>query len=536
MPVLTKRLNSTVQLGTWTVVGAGGVGHAALSDESDATYVQNINRCELDNQVAIFGIEDIDIPDGAKIFSVRTRVRVEKVTPPFGIPSPICLIFFVKKIIIAALTVNVPKLLRIIFWFRCPKPAPTVTWETQTLGYYLEDPEGKEWTEDSFNDFEVRLGRSNSGANLKVSAVYVDLDYNTRPTVSVTGPATTITGTTRPEITWAYSDAEGDPQQAWRVKIFTAEQYGAGGFDPETTAAFTESGWVNGSDLTWTANRDLPNGTYRAYTMVEQVWSGLGQHRSTWTSIQWTQNVPGPPNPILDAIYEPDLNRVRINLTKGGISPPTDTYNIEYSDNLGVTWAFLRNGVQVAPDGTGVATVYDYEAPLNRVRQYRSQGYRILGTIKVSSDFSNIAEATPRSHDWWLKDPAVPALNTTLPVATDAPARPRNLGEFAPLVAEGAEGRKIVVAGPRFGVEGTLGLIFARGDSADDGPGSRWAKFNSLQVTGRVLLLQYPTGEQHYIALRADLTWVWDIRGTDVYYRRASIGYVEVEAPPVVVA
>lgn len=529
MPVLTLRPNGTVQLGSWTLAGAA-TGHAALSDGSDTTYIQNSNRCELDSQVAIFAIEDIDIPDGAKIFSVRSRARVEKVNPGFGVPSPLLIIIFVQVVVKAAITVNISLLFRILIGFICPRPAPSVVWETQELAYHTEQPAGGEWTEQSFNDFTVRLGRRNAGANAKVSAIYVDVDYNTRPVAGASGPTGTIADTTRPLVTWTYSDSEGDPQQAYRVRIFNDAQYLAGGFDAETSPAYTDSGWTAGQDLSWTVDKDLVNDTYRAYVMVEQVWPGIGQHRSAWSFVGWTQNVPGPPAPTVNATYEGALNRVRLDISRGGTTPPTETYNLERSLNLGVTWEFVRGGVQIVPDGAGAAAVYDHEAPLKIVAQYRVFAYRTLGSVKVGSDPSLVASVTPRSLDWWLKDPLAPVLDTVLPVADDKPNRPRAQGEYAPLVAAGLTARKIVVNGPPYGVEGELELIFVGDEAADTG--SLWAAFNALRDTGRTLLLQYPSGEQHYIQLGDNLSWGWGLRDDEVRYRRATISYVEVTPPP----
>lgn len=528
MPVLTLRPNGTVQLGSWSLVGAA-TGHAALSDGSDSTYVQNSNRCELDSQVAIFAIEDIDIPDGAKIFSVRSRARVEKVTPAVGVPSPLLIIIFVQVVVKAAVTVNISLLFRILIGFICPRPAPSVVWETQDLAYYTEQPAGGEWTETSFNAFTVRLGRRNAGANAKVSAIYVDVDYNTRPVGTATGPTGTVIDTTRPTVTWTYADSEGDPQQAYLVRIFNDAQYLAGGFDPATSTPYTESGWTAGQDLSWVVNRDLVNDTYRAYVWVEQVWNGIGKHRSAPTFIGWVQNVPGPPRPTVNATYELDLNRVRLDISRGGTTPPTETYNLERSLNLGVTWETVRGGLQLVPDAGGNVTVYDHEAPLAIVAQYQVIAYRTLGSIKVASDPSLPVSALPNSLDWWLKDPLASVLNTVLPVAGDKPNRPRSQGVFAPIVADGVEARKIVVNGPSYGVEGELELIFVGADAADTG--SLWAAFNTLRNSGRTLLLQYPTGEQHYIQLGDDLKWEWGLRRDQVRYRRATISYTEVTEP-----
>ncbi len=525
MPVITVRPNVSIQTGTWTIVGGGGVLHTALSDNLDTSYIQNVNKCRLQTQVAKVGIGDVALPTGSKIYSVRVRVRLERVAGTIFNPSPICIIILLQKVIEAIVTGNVQRLFQIIFGFLCPRPEPTVGFVTQDLAFYLEQPAGGEWTQQSFNDFEVHLGRDNTGANLKIAEVYVDVDYNERPVATAVLPTGTVVDTTRPLLTHTYTDPESDRQQAFRWRIFSQAQYSAVGFDPLTSASYADSGWVAGEDLSWNVNKDLVNGLYRAYIQVEQVWGGIGVHRSVQTFVSWTQSVPGPPNPVLTATPEAP-NRVRINVVKGGSSPATETYTIEFSDNAGVTWAEVRNGIQLAVDGAGAVELFDYEAPLNVARKYRALAFRTLGSIKVASGFSNEDDAVPASLEFWLKDPLAPSLNTTLPVANDSPSQPRSQGVFAPLIADDAvEGRtfKITVTGPQYGVEGRLEIIFT-----DD---ATWEAFRSIQSTGRTLLLQYPNGEQHYVSLGSDLSWEWMLINTDVYFRRATISYVEVSKP-----
>ena len=131
------------------------------------------------------------------------------------------------------------------------------------LAYYTDAPAGGEWTQASFNAFEVHLGRTDTGTNAKISEVYADVDYNGRPVGTATAPTGTVTDTTRPLVTWTYADPDGDRQQAFQVRVFTDGQYLATGFDPLTSTATTESGWQPGEDLQWTVGRDLVNDTYR---------------------------------------------------------------------------------------------------------------------------------------------------------------------------------------------------------------------------------------------------------------------------------
>jgi hypothetical protein len=64
--------------------------------------VQNVNRCKLRNERLIVGMQDVSLPAGAKIFSVRARMKVERVT---GVQQqPHCLVWFLQVVIYALIT------------------------------------------------------------------------------------------------------------------------------------------------------------------------------------------------------------------------------------------------------------------------------------------------------------------------------------------------------------------------------------------------------------------------------------------------
>lgn len=526
MAVTTLRPDGTTALGSWTVVGAASA-HAALNDSSDSSYVQLVTRCRTESQLLRLSIQDLSIPAGAKIFSVRTRIRIQTVT---GTQQPRCLGWFRcrKPRNLIALIIYI--VFRILFGWRCPRTA-TVTWVDQDLEYMLVDPDGAEWTIDSFNDFEVQLGRDDADGNpLRIAAVYVDVNYNLPPTIAVTAPTGTITDVGRLTVTWTYTDPQSDPQQAFLVRIFSADQYGAPGFDPMSSVAYDESGWTFGEQQSWTMNRDVPNGIYRAYLRVQKVWLGAGTYPSDIVFSQWTQSVAGAPTPNLTAEFEPAFNRVRLILVPSSADPATVGFTLERSTNLGISWEIVRGGSQIPANAMNPITVFDHEAPLNTPIQYRALGFRQVGDSRYPSDFSPTVQVICETTEFWLKDPLAPGMNSPLPVraqGNDQPTQPRSVGVFEPLVAEGREARKVVVVGPLWGVEGRMNLVFTERYQ----PGL-WERFQTLYGTGRTLLRQDPTGEQHYIRLGGDLAWVWDLDETNVRYRFATVSYTEVVRPP----
>lgn len=545
MPILVLRPNESLGNGTWNIVGpAGTTLHGALADDNDATYVQNTGLAQLETQIFKVGLSDVSLPVGSKIFSVGVRVRVQQVAPTDPgdgggpKPPPRCIIFWIQKVIYSILTRQYDKFFRLIFGFHCPRPKPPptptdppppVAWETIELAKYLQQPAGGEWTQQSFNDFVFGMGRDDATDPARISSVYVDVEYNTPPVVTVTGPTGSISDTTTPTVTWTYADQESDRQQSSQVRIFSQEQYTASGFDPLASTAFAESNWVIGEDTQWTITRDLPNGNWRAYVQVEQVWLGIGTHRSNMAFVQWAQTVPGPPNPHLNAFFELDLNRVRLELTEGGPSPETITYNLYSSDNAGISWDLVRDGYQIGVAADRSAQIWDYEAPIKRLRQYRAQAFRQMGVIRVASGFSNTVSVTPESEFFWFKDVLVPVRNRVVPLVYDDHKMTRDQGFFRPIVAEGVEARVIPVTGPVYGREGTFQFIFTELD-----PETWWDDFHNLWKAGTTILYQLTNAEQYYVRLGKELkVSEWLMREDEVRYRRVEVDYVEVEKPAI---
>lgn len=620
MPVITKRPNSTISNGSWTKTPSGGTVHGILSDDNDGTYISTTTRAQLPSQFAIVDIADVTIPDGAKIFSVRVRVRVLQTDAGGGGLGSNGGINFVGQIVEEVLEDTglgiIGSLLAFIFGFACPRPphGGSATWETVELAYYPTKPSGGEWTVDALNDMQWRIGRSdNNGQTAKVSEYYVDIDYNERPTVLVTGPLATrtvtdgattntsttftsataafqdadegasivgagipanttiltvnsstnvtlsaaatatasgvtatisgikIATTTRPTIPWTYGDPEGDPQAAFRVKVFNQAQYSDPAFDVDVSTPFAQVDWTAGQDTQWRLNRDLPNDSYRAFVQVKQVWTGIGDHVSEWDSYDFEMDVEGPPVPLITATPNANGNWIQIDLQPSDDDPVTETYNVEYSDNAGISWQLVRGGFQVPVDAGGLATLFDYEAPLNIARWYRAQAYRTLDTVKVASDLSDEVSATIKSYKYWLKDPLNPSLNTEIVLSAfnqgggggssvqipgasgDQPTKSRAQGVFAPLVAEGYTAYKIVVNGPQYGIDGVLTPQFLND--------ALWNAFMTIIESGRTLLYQKPTGENIYVGMGGELAWSYLPQGKGVRLRVATISYTEVVKP-----
>ncbi len=136
---------------------------------------------------------------------------------------------------------------------------------------------------------------------------------NVPPTVDVLAPAGTVTTTSRPVITWSYADPENNPQDAYEAAVFTADQYGAAGFDPATSTAV----WRSGTVLSATA-RDTQVGVeldqavqYRVFVRARQ---GLGQVFSAWASELFTISLDPPATPLITPVGDAAAGTVAVTV------------------------------------------------------------------------------------------------------------------------------------------------------------------------------------------------------------------------------
>ncbi|MCW2904198.1 MAG: RoPhREQ1 9 [Streptosporangiaceae bacterium] len=525
---VTLRPNGTAQQGSWSVVGAASAA-VALSDNTDSTYVQLTPRCRLDIDRMRVTVPAPTLPAGAQISSVGIRMRIQTVVWPA--PQPQCLGWFRCHRPPNIITAIIDLILLLLFGWRCPQQ-PTVVWVTQQLQNQTSDPSGNPWTLASFNNFEVNIGRDDVYANpLRVSEVYVDVVYTQQSAVTVTGPTGTITNTCRPTVTWSYTQPDANPQSKYQVAVYTAAQVAAIGFVPFVSTPLQASGWIFGTDLQWTLNQDITNGNYAAYVQVAQTWPGTGDFIGPYDDQTWTQSISGAPNAVLSsAVFDATYNRVTLTVTPGS-GASTYAFAVQCSRDSGITWGPVRGALLLTATG-GSMTVYDWQAPLNVPSQYRVLAYGQTGSLLfAAAGYSNVLSVTPQVNVFWIKDIFDPTMNTPLPVKYqgDSVTRRRIQGTFEVLSGD-LTTQKIVVNGPMYGIEGTLTLTFNTQQPAD-----YWAAFQRADQSGHVLLMQYPSGEQHFVlfgpgAVGSDMTWTYEYQPN---YREVTVSYTEVAEPPI---
>lgn len=300
MPTSTLR-PSGMQVSGSSVRTGGTSKHGVLADNSDSTYLQGGDPSgELENQTYDeFALTDLPAqPTGAKVTSLEVRLRGAEI-PDYSGPG----LHLDGEAEIQYLDVEANNAIGITEdeWFFDPPKTKVVTFSHTT-----KRPDGTYWTWSAVNALRMRLR-----LRPRVHELYVDVIYNERPVATATNPSGTVADTTRPSVTYTYSDPENDAQAARRLKIFSAAQFQAAGFDPETTPATYDTGKEYNTHGTFDLDVDLPNNTlYRAYVKVFQSYHE--EHASAWAYTEFTIAVLDPNPPDVVATTEAASGRVKL--------------------------------------------------------------------------------------------------------------------------------------------------------------------------------------------------------------------------------
>lgn len=470
MTVVTIRPNTLSDSGgSPTFVGAASI-PAAMADDTDASYAV----LPADTDFAEVSLTTPSIPAGAVIKSLAFRLRCalnSAATKSYRLLFTISDEQFEDN--------------RIVNW--TSPTTITVRTTSATAG-------GAAWTASQVNSIWLIMYGSGTGAVIQLRAheAYVDVTYVAKPVTAPSAPTGTITTTNKPEVAWANTfDTEGGAQTAYDVKIFSAAQYGAGGFDPSTSTPTTSSGVVASSAALWNPSAVIADGTYRAYVRVAQTVNGT-YHWSDWAYTAFTTLVDLPAVPTLTLTAENTSGRIKIDSIHNAGTATTTANEIQRSvDN--VTWEPLRlttdtDGVTYSPD----ATVYDYEAGNGQTVYYRARALHDYSGVFAASAWAT-ANTSWSSTAWWLKCPLSPVLNTLVyPHAVESFTRRARQGIFQALGASEA----IVVSDTR---EARTGQITLRLDTDEE-----IVALDALLDSGETLLLNAPAGDHfpdRYVAL-----------------------------------
>lgn len=143
---------------------------------------------------------------------------------------------------------------------------------------------------------------------------------NPTPVVAVSAPSGVVTSTMYPTVTWSESLLAKIKQTAYRVVVYSAAQYTAGGFVPGVGPSTYDSGVQTGSATSFTIPISAPmlnNTNYRAYVIVTVT----GGQSSAFAFSAFSLLVLAPAQPTLVAIpsNDPVTGAPRISLSVQGL-------------------------------------------------------------------------------------------------------------------------------------------------------------------------------------------------------------------------
>lgn len=464
----TQTLNPTGSSGAGVSLTGGATAHAVLSDASDASYV---------SFASIYGSVACDLTDhtmtaGAVSRHVVPRLRLSASTSVTGV------------------TVEV----------RTTRNGASVllgSQQIQLIGVggggaanYLGAPVPvKELTAAEVNALVVNVIAP--GAAITPPLFYklsADLVYALKPTTAiVTAPSTSQS---QPTVAFSHTPGtDGAAQSAYQVVVATAAQYGAGGFDPATSAVSQRTGTVLSAETSLKLATVTNGTTYRVYVRTAQLINNE-LHWADWVNSQWTASFTvATVTAVAVTVHNTDGYN-EIDVTRSG-GTAWQSLEVQRTDDVGVTWVNVRGGVDVAAVDSKFCMAWtssavelrDYEAP-NGVAsaQYRARGMTAASGVDVRGPW---VYSTPAagwvSNDIWLKSVYDPALNVKVDLSGSEPSPVFGIDQA--VLHPPQRAAAIVVSSVRQEAEATLGVETLTA-----------AEANALKavVAATSLLLQFP--------------------------------------------
>lgn len=505
MAVTTVRPNATASGTTlFTISGGSGSLHAATNDDSDATFFSK--STSITGQAsALLDFGTTTISASQRVKKVRIRARVSTPTSAGRINVYLGARADNQNYFHSALAIRGQYSSITTF---------TGPWQTSS-------PNGEDWSQATINGLRAKVTEYNdTGVLGSIYELFIDIDIAAQPTVTVSAPTGTLTTTAAPDVNWTYADTDNETQAYYQIKVFTAAQYGAGGFNAITSTATYDSGQVASSDQTAVVGDLLLNGTYRAYVRVAKVINGT-PFFSSYAFSDFVLNNTVPTAPTLVASWSSTLGKATFTVTGSALSAPLSSqyFVIQRSDDDGVNYETLRDGDEVTPTGL-VGTAVDYEAPRGEVAYYRA---RAIGIDASSNEFPSAYSVVQQvlitnDETWWFKvisDPDINLGSVRVLAQLDTNIEEPNT-VFRPLGAT----RPIVVAGPLQGEDGIYSIKTITEDE--------WDNFYPVLSHQGDMLVQDPLGNQKYIRI-VGRTFTAESVQDGTIHRDIELAYVEVE-------
>lgn len=315
MTVSILRPTSTVRNGTSTIGGGAASRHAAVSDDSDTTYVDITGAWP--STTTDFGFTLPSVPSGAAFIGVVPSVR--------------------------ALCAGSPG------WPVVSMGGLVACGDTYAGSAINVGPDAQVFVlNGAFGDadpLQLSIWRNGSGsAIVRLIEVFMNVVYVVRPVVDVTAPTGTLTETNRPTVEFQVTydpnstGADGGDRQ---IKVFTDAVYGGGGFNPDTSMPYWSATKASNPELDSGSIQTgtLGNDTYRAYVQAKDEVSGW----SDWDYVEFTVNVTPPGAAVVNITDDPDNGRVSLAIVTDNVPVTTDGVLVErqgYDD----TWTTVFAG------------------------------------------------------------------------------------------------------------------------------------------------------------------------------------------------
>lgn len=319
-------LRPTAILASTGATGAFGT----LADDSDATFVTL--TAGGGNASVDVSLTDLTLPASAVVKSIVSRVRYSKVsgTGGFGQASVYPGVYPAGTAADGA-------------------SYTTALMTTASVATTISSTAKTNWTDTDCDNAWARIIVSVL-TTYKVYEYYFDVRYVVIPTLTVDLPTGTITDTNKPLVTWTNTlDSDGGSQTLSEVKIYSAAQYGAGGFSADTSTSTATSGQVAGTGTSWQDTVILPNATYRAYVRTAQTVNGATLW-SAWTFGGFVVNVAIPAVPTVVVTAQSTTARIKIDVGVSNLipNPSIETNTTGWAN----TATGLNAGATISQDAT----------------------------------------------------------------------------------------------------------------------------------------------------------------------------------------
>jgi hypothetical protein len=370
MTTTTLRPNgSGSSLATGITLTGGATLEAVLSDNSDASYV-----VMTETAYVVLDLTTVAMPAGAVPSSVVIRDRSTD-----GGYTPVGADLISNGAVIAS----------------------SRHYDSGSISTYSSAPTAVALSQSDVDSLQLRAVYG--FGNITFYELYLDITYALVPSVSVTAPTGSITTTTSPTIVWGYTPGtDGGPQSRYQLRVFSAAQYGIGGFDPGSSPATYDSAELLGNASSKIVG-PLPNSTtYRAYVRVAQSINGAPQY-STWQYTGFSVAVTTADVSTVASTADSTNARIRVTVTRNTGTPQWATMDLQRSDDGGITWSQVRGATGTVPPGD-VWIGYDYEAGNGVAAIYRARANSSPGGGLVTGAWVTSSSVSWSDTNLWLKD------------------------------------------------------------------------------------------------------------------------------------